>query len=79
MSKDQFIEELSQQVSKLISAAPQRDDLEKAVKAISQSAFSKLELVSRDEFDAQTAVLQRSRQQLEALEKQLAELSKRLP
>ena len=78
MLKDQFIEEFSQQLSKLINAGPKRGDIEKAVRAVSQSTFSKLNLVSREEFDAQSAVLQRSRQQLEALEQQLAELSERV-
>ena len=38
------------------------------------STFSKLELVSQEEFDTQRAVLMRSREKIDALEKQLAEL-----
>ncbi len=75
MLKNQIIEELSSQASKLVGAGPQRDDIEKAVKAVSQSAFSKLNLVSREEFNAQSAVLQRTRDKLDVLEKQLAELA----
>ena len=43
-----------------------------------QGAFSKLDLVSRDEFDSQMVVLARTRARLEALEKQVAELEARL-
>jgi BMFP domain-containing protein YqiC len=38
------------------------------------STFSKLDLVTREEFDAQRAVLLRSREKIDALERQLAEL-----
>ena len=43
-----------------------------------QGAFSKLDLVSRDEFDSQMVVLARTRARLEALEQQVAELEARL-
>ena len=39
-----------------------------------QAALARLDLVTREEFDAQTAVLLRTRQKLEALEQQLAQL-----
>ncbi len=44
------------------------------LQALLQSSFSRLNLVSREEFDAQTAVLLRTREKLEQLERQLAEL-----
>ena len=43
-----------------------------------QSTLSKLNLVTREEFDAQTAVLQRTRQKLEALEVRCAEIEQNL-
>ncbi len=49
-------------------------DLESNFRAVLRSSLSKLDLVPRDEFDAQMRVLERTRQQLEALEKRLAEL-----
>ena len=48
------------------------------IKALLQSVLQKMDLVSREEFDAQTAVLQRTRMRLQALEKQIAELECRL-
>ena len=51
-----------------------RSELEAQFKALLQSAFGKLDLVSRDEFDSQMAVLARTRARLEALEAKLAAL-----
>ena len=52
-------------------------ELESRLKALLQSAFGKLDLVSREEFDSQMAVLARTRARLEALEAKLAELEAR--
>lgn len=51
-----------------------RNELESQFKALLQSAFGKLDLVSRDEFDSQMVVLARTRARLEALEAKLAAL-----
>ena len=48
-----------------------REDIEKNIKALVDSALSKLELVTRDEFDTQVAVLRHTRERLEALEKEM--------
>ena len=53
-------------------------DLEKNVHSILQSAFNKLDLVTREEFEVQMAVLLRTREKLEALEVQVAELEKQI-
>lgn len=53
-------------------------DLEKNLSAALQSTFAKLDLVNRDEFEVQSAVLQRTREKLEALEAIVAELEARL-
>ena len=49
-------------------------DLESNFRAVLRERLSKLDLVSRDEFDAQARVLERTRARLEALEARLAEL-----
>lgn len=56
-----------------------REELESQLKALLQSAFSKLDLVSREEFDGQMAVLARTRARLEALEAKVLELENRQP
>jgi len=45
-----------------------KEDVEKNIKSILQQQLSKLELVTREEFDTQNAVLLRTREKLEALE-----------
>lgn len=55
-----------------------KDDMEKNLHALLQSALSKLDLVSREEFEVQKAVLAKTRSRLEALEKQVTELEKNL-
>lgn len=51
-----------------------RDDLESNFRSVLTSGLSKLDLVTREEFDVQEAVLKRTRQKLEALTERLAAL-----
>lgn len=76
MKKSDFLSDLS---SRLSNALPDgiknaKKDMEKNFHAILQKAFAKFDLVTREEFDAQSKVLVRTRKKLEALEKELREL-----
>ncbi len=51
-----------------------RDDLEKNFHAVLQSGIGKLDLVTREEFEVQEAVLARTREKLESLEARLAKM-----
>lgn len=53
-------------------------DVRQQIRAAAQSTFEKMDIVTREEFDAQKAVLLRSRQKLEDLEKQVAELERQI-
>lgn len=53
-------------------------DMEKTFQAILQASFSRMNLVSREEFDVQRSVLARTRDQLEALETRVAELERQI-
>jgi ubiquinone biosynthesis accessory factor UbiK len=53
-----------------------QQDLENNFRAVLRASLARLDLVSRDEFDAQVRVLQRTRARLEELEKLVAALSK---
>ena len=64
-----FFQEIDRKLPGLQDMLPKQE-----IKAAVQSALGKMDLVTREEFDAQTAVLQRTRERLEQLEKQLAEL-----
>ena len=70
-------------VRKLADAVPGglqsvRSDLEKNFRSVLQSGLDKLELVTREEFEVQEAVLQRTREKLEALEERLKEIEKQV-
>ncbi len=56
-----------------------RDDLERNFKSVLQGGIGKLDLVTREEFEVQQAVLARTREKLEALESRLAGIEARKP
>ncbi|MAT50452.1 MAG: hypothetical protein CMK32_04625 [Porticoccaceae bacterium] len=49
-------------------------EIRQQIRTAAQAAFEKMDIVTREEFEAQQAVLLRSREKLEALEQQVAEL-----
>lgn len=55
-----------------------RDELQNNFRAVLQSAFAKLDLVTREEFELQQAVLARTREKLDGLIARLAELEDEL-
>ena len=55
-----------------------KEDVEKNVRATLNAAFSKMELVTREEFDIQMSLLSRTRIKLEALQEKLSDLEKKL-
>jgi BMFP domain-containing protein YqiC len=55
-----------------------QQDLESNFRAVLRSSLGKLDLVSRDEFDVQSRVLERTRARLEQLEEQVRELERAL-
>ncbi|POD66490.1 accessory factor UbiK family protein [Pseudomonas syringae group genomosp. 3] len=71
-----FLDALSGHASRLFNGETPvpRSEFETQFKALLQSGFSKLDLVSREEFDSQMAVLARTRARIEALEAKMAEL-----
>jgi BMFP domain-containing protein YqiC len=73
MLDPKILEELGARLSALIAASPAAD-LEKNARALLASGLAKLDLVSREEFDIQTRVLQRTREKLTALEARLDRL-----
>jgi len=70
-----FIEDLSLKIKETLKNSP-AGDLEKNIHALLQSMFTKLELVSREEFDVQAEVLRQTKEKLAALEKQIEALEK---
>ncbi|MDX1506067.1 MAG: accessory factor UbiK family protein [Spongiibacter sp.] len=79
MARPDFISQLAEQAGRLISQGPEiQQDIEAKLQVLVQNAFSKMNVVSRDEFDAQLAVLNRTRARVEALEAQLADITRQL-
>ena len=76
MEKIAFLEDLQQRLASLIEGTPAAD-LPRNLKALLTQQFAQLELVTREEFDAQLRVLARSREKLQDLERRLAELEAR--
>lgn len=70
------IEEVVQSISKALppGLVQMQEDAEKNIRAALTATFTKLDLVTREEFDVQAKVLLRTREKLEALEHRVAEL-----
>lgn len=69
-------ESIDELARRLAESVPQglrsvKDDLEKNFRSVLSSGLGKLDLVTREEFEVQEAVLARTRQKLEALEERL--------
>jgi BMFP domain-containing protein YqiC len=75
-TKPSFLSELQTKISEVLQQSPAKD-IEKNMKAMLNQGFSKLDLLTREEFDIQSEVLQRTRARLEALEARVAELESR--
>ena len=73
---DKLLSELSARLAAMAADNPAKD-LEKNFRGMLASAFTRLELVSREEYDVQTQVLARAREKLAALEARVAELEAR--
>jgi len=68
-----IFEEMGNKFSEMMQSGPARD-FEKNAKAMFSSAFSHLDLVTREEFEVQKALLTSTREKLDALEKRITEL-----
>ncbi|HEC07869.1 accessory factor UbiK family protein [Thiolapillus sp.] len=78
MIDPKILDDISSRVSNSLPQGLQalQSDLQHNLRTGLESALSKLNLVTREEFDVQQAVLMRTRTKVEALEKQVAELEK---
>ena len=76
MLNNEKLNEISNKIKELVKDSP-LPDIEKNIDALLKSMVTKMELVTREEFDIQTEVLKRTRQKLEELEKKLSEIEAR--
>jgi BMFP domain-containing protein YqiC len=70
--------EVLQQLNELVGDSGIKEEVDKGVKSLAQSAMQRLDMVSREEFDAQTEILQRTRAKVSELESELEELGREL-
>jgi len=73
MAESRLFDEIDRRMKEVFAQSPAAD-LEKNLRALLQSAFARLDLVTREEYDVQREVLARTRAKLEALEAKVAEL-----
>ena len=73
MISTEKLNEISNKIKEVVSGSP-LGDVEKNMHALLKGVFTKMELVSREEFDVQAEVLRNTRQKLEQLEVKLAAL-----
>ena len=77
MISSQILNDLSNKIKEIVNSSP-LTDMEKNINALIQGAFTKMELVSREEFDVQAEVLRNAREKLSLLEEKLAKLEAQL-
>ena len=70
------VDELARRLSSLVPPGlrESREEIQENFKAVLQSGLTKLDLVTREEFEVQRAVLMRTREKLEALEAQVRQI-----
>ena len=73
MSNPKLLDEIAAKLNEIMASGPAKD-FEKNARALLAQGFSKLDLVTREEFDVQAAMLDRTREKLTALEARVAEL-----
>jgi BMFP domain-containing protein YqiC len=72
-----FLDDLSSRIKELLQQSPAKD-LDKNLRALMSGAFARMDLVTREEFDIQKAVLKRTREKLSELETRLVELEEQV-
>jgi len=75
MVDKQKIQEISKKIKGIISDSP-INDIEENINALLRGMFTKMDLITREEFDVQTGVLKKTREKLERIEKKLTEIEK---
>ena len=80
MLKQEKVEEFFQEFSRLLpeDLRTYKNDMEKNLRAAMNATFARMDLVTREEFDVQTALLSKTRELLQELEAKVGELEDRL-
>jgi ubiquinone biosynthesis accessory factor UbiK len=76
MDRTRMVDEIGDRLRQVFEASPAKD-VEKNVRAVLANVFSRLDLVTREEFDVQREVLLRTRERLAELEQKVAAMERR--
>ena len=78
MIDPKHLDDLAQKIAGSLPSGLQvlKEDMERNLRAVLEAALAKMDLVTREEFDVQSAVLARTREKLQRLEAQVAELER---
>jgi BMFP domain-containing protein YqiC len=77
MQQNRLFEDLTAKLNELLAQSPAKD-IEKNLRVLLASFFSRLDLVTREEFEVQAKLLARSRELINTLEARVAELEARV-
>ncbi|HEX7750717.1 MAG TPA: accessory factor UbiK family protein [Bordetella sp.] len=77
MNRTQWMEDFQKNISELIAKSPAAD-IERNVRSMMTQAFTRMDLVTREEFDVQADMLARARTKVDQLSEQLRQLQSRL-
>ena len=78
MINRESLDDIAQQIADLFGRSTLPQDVQRNLRALIQSGLSKMDVVTREEFDAQTLVLEHTRAKLDQLEQQLDTLTQQL-
>jgi BMFP domain-containing protein YqiC len=80
MINKNIFQEISQQIASLLpQAEAAKEEIKKSVALVLQTGFARLELLTREDFEAQTAALARAEQRIAELEQEMSRLEALLP
>lgn len=77
MINSKLFDDINAKVSEVIAGSPAKD-IEKNLRALMRAAFTKMDLVTREEFDVQVELLRRTREKLDELERRVAGFEQRI-
>jgi hypothetical protein len=78
MLNQERLQEISAKLAEMLAQSP-AGDIEKNLRSVLTGFLTRLDLVTREEFDIQSALLRRTREKLEQLEAKLEQLERTEP
>lgn len=74
----EVLQQVGAMVGDIVGGPGVKDEVDKGARALAQSALARMDVVPREEFDAQSELLQRTRERVAQLEEELEAMSEAL-